>query len=69
METAELLENFVKEGGRLAILEKIPCYSMKREEDEKLREINEAEVMEKNTGISHGWRIPVAKTWFHLSGC
>ena len=41
LETAELLEKFVKDGGKLAIMEKVPCYSMKREQDGALKEIME----------------------------
>ena len=39
LETAELLEQFVSQGGKLLIMESVPEYSMKKEQDEKVRDI------------------------------
>ncbi|MDO5425502.1 MAG: hypothetical protein Q4F41_17460 [Eubacteriales bacterium] len=41
IETARLLEAYVRQGGNLAILEKVPRYAMKREQDGELKELME----------------------------
>ena len=61
LEVAELLQEFVSQGGSLAVMETVPSYSMKRDDDARLQEIMEtvmkASVTSFYEGVSPEWLL------------
>lgn len=63
LKTAELLAEFTRQGGKLLIMEMVPKYAMKKEEDGRLKELMDQIINEDTTTVTENMDVSAALQW------